>query len=166
MVGASGNAERAVRSATEQWTSARAFPRGQHDLPREGHSGKDTGHFRRDFAGARSRARRPERHLALAHFAVWTASRARVGDGPCQRTRTLHADELHREPGKQTDQQPYRSGDSHASLQGNERSHADFGGDWRKSLAARKPSLRPSHTAERRRDRAEMEAPRLSLSRK
>src|SRR6195256_3808758 len=162
MDGTRGNAERAVRSASEQRPSARALPRGQLDLPREGHPRKDTGYLRGNLAGTGSRARRPERHVAVAHFALWTSSRARVGDGPCQRAGTLYADELHRKPCESPDQQPHRSGDSHAGLQGNQCSHGDYGRDRRKSSATREPSLRPSHTASGRRGRAEMETPRLS----
>src|ERR1700694_2832318 len=163
MDGTSGKGKRAIRSAFEQWAAARAFPRGQHDLPREGHPRKDAGHFCGDFSGAGSRTRRPERHVVVAHFALWTGSSARIGHGPGQRAGTLYADEFHREPGESPDQQHHRSIDSHARLQGSQCSHGNFARHRRKSAAACKPSLRPSHSATRRRGRAKMEAPELSL---
>ncbi len=48
----------------------------------------------------------------------------------------LHADELHREPGEPTHQQPHRQDNSHAGLQGNLGQPARACRTWRKSAAS------------------------------
>ena len=115
-------ARRGVRSAPEQRPPARALPRGQPDLSRRRASAR-----RRPTRSSKSRPSWPR--SAASRAARWVQLISRYGQvrvralvtDRVQRQATLHADELHRESGEPADQQPHRSGDPHAGVQGNQR---------------------------------------------
>src|SRR5439155_19344959 len=159
--GAFGASRRRIRSASEQWTAARALPRRQSDLSQPRHQGKNSEYVRRSLAGAGRAAWYPKRQPGSTNLPPRQAAGAGGGYRPGTERRALYAHELHRKPRQCFNRQPYRPGDPYPRLQRDRREAAGAERKGRKPAAPNQFPLRASDAAAWRGSRAEMETPGL-----
>ena len=149
-VHADGPCQRGVRPAPEQRPDARAFSRGQSDLSQPTASARKLPDTFVEVSPelAKERGIQSGTWVQLISRYGKVRVRALVTDRVTGK-RTLHADELDREPRQSSHQQPHRRRDPHAGLQGDFRAH---GRAARTSAKARcRASIRASAIPRRKR---------------